>query len=149
MIVGAFRALQLDSIGVLCAVLAVVFVLGFFFDWVEIVLITFPVLRVVIDALDFGGHVAVAHLAPYWAAVLLALNLQTSFLTPPFGYALLLARGSAPPGVTLGDIYRGVLPYVAIQVLVIAAVIALPSLATWLPAQAFDLAPARVEKFRD
>jgi TRAP-type mannitol/chloroaromatic compound transport system permease large subunit len=149
MIVGAFRALQLDSIGVLCTVLAVVFVLGFFFDWVEIVLITFPVLRSVIDGLDFGGHVAVAHLAPYWAAVLLALNLQTSFLTPPFGYALLLARGAAPPGISLGHIYRGVLPYVLIQVLVIAAVIAFPSIATWLPAQAFELAPARVEKFRE
>ncbi|HTN29000.1 MAG TPA: TRAP transporter large permease subunit [Burkholderiales bacterium] len=149
MIVGAFRALQLDSIGVLCTVLAVVFVLGFFFDWVEIVLITFPVLRAVIDGLDFGGHVTVAHLAPYWAAVLLALNLQTSFLTPPFGYALLLARGAAPPGISLGHIYRGVLPYVLIQVLVIAAVIALPSIATWLPAQAFELAPARVEKFRE
>jgi tripartite ATP-independent transporter DctM subunit len=149
MIVGAFRALQLDSLGVLCTVLAVVFVLGFFFDWVEIVLITFPVLRAVIDGLDFGGHVAVAHLAPYWAAVLLALGLQTSFLTPPFGYALLLARGSAPPGVTLSDIYRGVLPYLLIQLLVIGAVIAFPSIATWLPSQAFDLAPARIEKFRD
>ncbi len=149
MIVGAFRALHFDSIGVLCTVLAVVFVLGFFFDWVEIVLITFPVMRAVIDGLDFGAHVAVAHLAPYWAAVLLALNLQTSFLTPPFGYALLLARGAAPPGVSLGDIYRGVLPYVLIQVLVIGAVVAFPPLATWLPAQAFDLAPARVEKFRD
>ena len=149
MIVGAFRALRLDSIGVLCTVLAVVFVLGFFFDWVEIVLITFPVMRAIIDGLDFGGHVAPAHLAPYWAAVLLALNLQTSFLTPPFGYALLLARGAAPPGISLGHIYRGVLPYVLIQVLVIAAVIALPSIATWLPAQAFELAPARVEKFRE
>lgn len=149
MIVGAFRGLQLDSIGVLCAILGVVFVLGFFFDWVEIVLITFPVLRAIIDGLDFGSHVAVPHLAPYWAAVLLALNLQTSFLTPPFGYALLLARGAAPPGVSLGQIYRGVLPYVLIQVLVIAAVIAIPSIATWLPSQAFDLAPARIEKFKD
>ena len=149
MIVGAFRGLQLDSIGVLCAILGVVFVLGFFFDWVEIVLITFPVLRAIIDGLDFGSHVAVPHLAPYWAAVLLALNLQTSFLTPPFGYALLLARGAAPPGVSLGQIYRGVLPYVLIQVLVIAAVIAIPSIATWLPSQAFDLAPARTEKFKD
>jgi tripartite ATP-independent transporter DctM subunit len=149
MIVSAFRALQLDSIGVLCTVLAVVFVLGFFFDWVEIVLITFPLLRAIIDVLDFGGHVAMPHLAPYWAAVLLALNLQTSFLTPPFGYALLLARGAAPPGISLGHIYRGVLPYVLIQVLVIAAVIAFPSIATWLPAQAFELAPARVEKFRE
>ena len=149
MIVGAFRGLQMDSIGVLCVMLAAVFVLGFFFDWVEIVLITFPVLRAVLDGLDFGSHVTVAHLAPYWAAVLLALNLQTSFLTPPFGYALLLARGAAPPGVSLGQIYRGVLPYVLIQLFVIGAVLAFPSIATWLPSQAFDLAPARSEKFRD
>ena len=149
MIVGAFRGLPFGALGVLCTVLLTVFVLGFFFDWVEIVLITFPVLRVVLDSLDFGGHLAAPHLALYWAAVLLALNLQTSFLTPPFGYALLLARGAAPPGVSLADIYRGVLPYVAIQVVVIAAVIAFPSIATWLPSQAFDLAPARVEKFRE
>ena len=107
------------------------------------------VLRPVLDALDFGAHLAVPHLAAYWAAVLLALNLQTSFLTPPFGYALLLARGAAPPGVELADIYRGVVPYVLIQVAVIAMVIAFPSIATWLPSQAFDLAPARVEKFRE
>lgn len=149
LIVAAFRALHFDALGVLCTVLLVVFVLGFFFDWVEIVLITFPVLRAVLDGLDFGGHVAVPHLAPYWAAALLALNLQTSFLTPPFGYALLLARGAAPPGVALADIYRGVVPYVVIQVLVIGTVIAFPSIATWLPSQAFDLAPARVEKFRE
>ncbi|MGH8676231.1 MAG: TRAP transporter large permease [Burkholderiales bacterium] len=149
MIVGAFRALRFDALAVLCIVLLVVFVLGFFFDWIEIVLITFPVLRPVLDGLDFGAHLAVPHLAAYWAAVLLALNLQASFLTPPFGYALLLARGSAPPGVTLADIYRGVVPYVLIQVFVIAAVIAFPAIATWLPSQAFDLAPARVEKFRE
>jgi tripartite ATP-independent transporter DctM subunit len=149
LIVAAFRALHFDALGVLGTVLLVVFVLGFFFDWIEIVLITFPVLRAVLDGLDFGGHVAVPHLAPYWAAALLALNLQTSFLTPPFGYALLLARGAAPPGVALADIYRGVVPYVLIQVLVIGTVIAFPSIATWLPSQAFDLAPARVEKFRE
>jgi tripartite ATP-independent transporter DctM subunit len=149
LIVAAFRALHFDALGVLAIVLLVVFVLGFFFDWVEIVLITFPVLRAVLDGLDFGGHVAIPHLAAYWAAVLLALNLQTSFLTPPFGYALLLARGVAPPGVALADIYRGVVPYVLIQVAVIAVVIAFPSIATWLPSQAFDLAPARVEKFRE
>jgi TRAP-type mannitol/chloroaromatic compound transport system permease large subunit len=149
MIVGAFRALHFDALAVLCVVLLTVFVLGFFFDWVEIVLIAFPVLRAVLDGLDFGAHLAAPHLAIYWAAVLLALNLQTSFLTPPFGYALLLARGAAPPGVTLADIYRGVVPYVLIQVVVIAAVIAFPAIATWLPSQAFDLAPARVEKFRE
>jgi len=81
--------------------------------------------------------------------VLLALNLQTSFLTPPFGYALLLAKGAAPPGVTLGDIYRGVVPYILIQVVVIAAVIAFPAIATWLPDRAFDLSLPHAEKFKE
>lgn len=149
LIAGALRSLELGSIGVLVVILAAVFVLGFFFDWVEIVLVAFPILKPVLEGLDFGGHLGGAHLALYWAAVLLALNLQTSFLTPPFGYALLLAKGAAPPGVTLGDIYRGVVPYILIQVVVIAAVIAFPAIATWLPDRAFDLSLPHAEKFKE
>lgn len=149
LVLGVFRSLHIDAIGVLCVVLLVVLVLGFFFDWVEIVLITFPLLRPVLEGLDFGGHIGAPHLALYWAAVLLALNLQTSFLTPPFGYALLLARGAAPPEVTLADIYRGVVPYILIQILVIAAVIAVPAIATWLPSQAFDLSLPNAGKFKE
>jgi TRAP-type mannitol/chloroaromatic compound transport system permease large subunit len=148
LIVAAFRALELGATGMLVAVLLLVFVLGFFFDWVEIVLIMFPILKPVLDALDFGAHVPHAHLA-LWLAVLLALNLQSSFLTPPFGYALFLLRGAAPPGVTLADIYRGVVPYVVIQLMVIATIVAFPAVATWLPDRAFDLSAPRAEKFRD
>jgi len=148
-VLGLFRSLQIDAVGVLCVVLLVVLVLGFFFDWVEIVLITFPVLRPVLEGLDFGAHVGAPHLALYWAAVLLALNLQTSFLTPPFGYALLLARGAAPPEVTLADIYRGVVPYILIQLLVIATVMAFPAIATWLPERVFDLSLPHAGKFRE
>jgi len=149
LIAGALRSLEVGSIGVLVVSLLVVFALGFFFDWVEIVLVTFPILRPVLEALDFGGHIAASHLALYWIAVLLALNLQTSFLTPPFGFALLLLKGAAPPGVTLADIYRGAVPYVVIQVIVIAAVIALPDIATWLPEQAFDLSLPHGGKFKE
>ncbi|HKC44253.1 MAG TPA: TRAP transporter large permease subunit [Burkholderiales bacterium] len=149
LIAGALRSLELGSLGVLVVILAAVFVLGFFFDWVEIVLVAFPILKPVLEGLDFGGHLGGAHLALYWAAVLLALNLQTSFLTPPFGYALLLAKGVAPPGVTLGDIYRGVVPYILIQVVVIAAVVAFPAIATWLPDRAFDLSLPQGGKFKE
>ena len=149
LVAGALRSLELGGLGVLVVILAAVFVLGFFFDWIEIVLVAFPILKPVLEGLDFGGHLGGAHLALYWAAVLLALNLQTSFLTPPFGYALLLAKGAAPPGVTLGDIYRGVVPYILIQVLVIATVIAFPAIATWLPDKAFDLSLPHREKFKE
>jgi tripartite ATP-independent transporter DctM subunit len=149
LIAGAFRSLELGAVGVLIVILLLVFVLGFFFDWVEIVLIAFPILKPVLEGLDFGGHVGGAHLTLYWAAVLLALNLQTSFLTPPFGYALLLAKGAAPPGVTLADIYRGVVPYVLIQLVVIATLIAFPAIATWLPDHAFDLSLPHGGKFKE
>ncbi len=148
LIVAAFRALDFGATGVLVVALAVVFVLGFFFDWVEIVLITFPILKPVLEALDFGAHLAPAHVA-LWVAVLLALNLQTSFLTPPFGFALVLLRGAAPPAITLADIYRGAVPYVLIQVLVIATVVAFPSIATWLPDRVFDLSLPRGDKFKE
>ena len=149
LVVGAFRSLELGSIGVLMVILLVVFVLGFFFDWVELVLITFPILKPVLEGLDFGGHLGGPHLALYWAAVLLALNLQTSFLTPPFGFALLLLKGVAPPSMSLADIYRGVVPYVVIQVIVIAAVIAFPPIATWLPDHVFDLSLPHGGKFKE
>ncbi len=148
LIAAAFRALDFGATGVLVVALAVVFVLGFFFDWVEIVLITFPILKPVLEALDFGAHLAPGHVA-LWVAVLLALNLQTSFLTPPFGFALVLLRGAAPPAITLADIYRGAVPYVLIQALVIATVVAFPSIATWLPDRVFDLSLPRGDKFKE
>jgi len=74
---------------------------------------------------------------PVWLGVLFAINLQTSFLTPPFGFALFYLRGVAPPTVTTGQIYRGVVPFIAIQLLMLGVLAAFPELATWLPAQVY------------
>jgi len=68
-----------------------------------------------------------------WLAILVAMNLQTSFLTPPFGWALFFLKGVAPPGITTGDIYRGVIPFIGLQVLGLVALFMFPELATWLP----------------
>ncbi|MEM8760650.1 MAG: TRAP transporter large permease subunit [Pseudomonadota bacterium] len=110
--------------GALIAVLLLVFVLGFFLDFIEIVFIVMPIVAPVILQSDIN---------PVWFGVLIAMNLQTSFLTPPFGFALFYLRGVAPPELKTGDIYRGVLPFIAIQILGLATVFAFPELATWLP----------------
>lgn len=110
--------------GVLAVVMIVMFLLGFFLDFIEI---TFVVVPIVAPILLMMG------IDPVWLGVLMAMNLQTSFLTPPFGFALFYLRGVAPPEVTTAAIYRGAIPFVGIQLLAILAVIALPWLATWLP----------------
>lgn len=110
--------------GALAFMMLVLFVLGFFLDWIEITYIAIPLL------LPFFERAGVDIV---WLCILVALNLQTSFLTPPFGWSLFYLRGVAPPGVTTGDIYRGVLPFIGIQVLGLGLVMAFPALATWLP----------------
>lgn len=110
--------------GALIAVMAVMFVLGFFLDFIEI---TFVVVPLVSPALFMLG------VDPVWLGVLMALNLQTSFLTPPFGFALFYLRGVAPPEVTTADIYRGALPFVGLQIFALILVAAAPETATWLP----------------
>ncbi|WMS44352.1 TRAP transporter large permease subunit [Acuticoccus sp. MNP-M23] len=110
--------------GALAFSMAIIFVLGFFLDFVEISVILLPL---VVPVLILMGH------DPTWLAVLIAINLQTSFLTPPFGFSLFYLRGAAPPEVTTGDIYRGVAPFIGLQAVGIALVWALPWLATALP----------------
>ena len=110
--------------GALALVMLVMFVLGFFLDFIEI---TFVVVPLVAPPLLAMG------LDPVWLAILMALNLQTSFLTPPFGFALFYLRGVAPPEVTTQALYRGVIPFIGIQFFVIALVVFFPALATWLP----------------
>jgi TRAP-type mannitol/chloroaromatic compound transport system permease large subunit len=115
--------------GALLFVMLLIFLLGFILDFVEISVILLPI---VTPALIIMGH------DPIWLAVLIAINLQTSFLTPPFGFSLFYLRGAAPPQVTTGDIYRGVIPFIALQAVGVAIIWFLPQIATWLPAIMFS-----------
>jgi tripartite ATP-independent transporter DctM subunit len=125
---------ELGSWGLLVLIMAIVFILGFFLDWVEITLIILPVFAPMVAALDFGAHVPTENRATiYWFTVLIAINLQTSFLTPPFGYALFYLKGIAPREVDLMSIYRGIIPFVMLQLLALSIVIAIPAVALWLP----------------
>ena len=118
--------------GILFILMGIVFVLGFFFDWIEITLIVLPVFAPIIELLDFGDHVAQIDLV-YWFAILVAVNLQTSFLTPPFGFALFYMKGVAPPSVKIQQIYRGIIPFVLLQLIGLGLVMAYPDIALWLP----------------
>ncbi len=108
----------------LLSVMAAIFLLGFFLDFVEISIIILPL---TVPILLLMGH------DPIWLAVLIAINLQTSFLTPPFGFSLFYLRGAAPPEVTTGDIYKGVVPFILLQILGILVVYLAPPIATVLP----------------
>ena len=113
---------------VFASVMTLVFVLGFFLDFIEISFIHLPILAPILTEMGFD---------PVWYGVVLGVNLQTSFLTPPFGYALFYLRGVAPPEVTTGQIYRGIIPFVVIQLIGMMAVIFFPQLALWLPRLVF------------
>lgn len=132
--IGLFDGVEISDFGILAIVLLILFVLGFFIDWIEITLVSLPILYPVIKTLDFAQYVGSASLAKLWIGALIAIVLQTSFLTPPFGFALFFLKGSAPPEIRMAAIYRGVLPLVAIQLLAIGLIIALPVIVTWLPA---------------
>src|SRR5690606_5650275 len=106
--------------GALFFCMAVIFVLGFFLDFVEITVILLPLIA---PGLIMMGH------DPVWLAILIAINLQTSFLTPPFGFSLFYLRSAAPPEITTGQIYTGVVPFIALQVFGIFVIWLWPSLA--------------------
>ena len=114
----------------LFVVIAVMFALGFFLDFLEIVFVVVPVVAPVLLQMEVAPGVLVN---PLWLGVMMALVLQTSFLTPPFGFALFYLRGVAPEEVRTLDIYRGVAPFVVIQLIALAVVWWLPQMATWLP----------------
>lgn len=120
------------SWGVLTLLMLIVFVLGFFLDWIEITLITLPIFVPIVEFLDFAGHVAKPEVL-YWFAILMAINLQTSFLTPPFGFALFYLKGAAPPELPMQTIWRGATPFVVLQLLALALVAFIPDIALWLP----------------
>ncbi|HEY3074844.1 MAG TPA: TRAP transporter large permease subunit, partial [Burkholderiales bacterium] len=121
----------LGSWGFLILVMGIVFFLGFFLDWIEITLIVLPVFAPLIKTLDFGTHVPQEDIV-YWFLICLAVNLQTSFLTPPFGFALFYIKGIAPKEVKIQSIYKGIVPFVILQLIGLILVIAFPQLALWL-----------------
>ncbi|GHF26247.1 C4-dicarboxylate ABC transporter [Kordiimonas sediminis] len=135
LIVHALDSMGADAWTVLILLMITVFLLGFFFDWIEITLIILPVFAPIITALDFGTHVPYPELTVAWFAVMMAVNLQTSFLTPPFGFALFYMKGAAPKSISLGSIYKGIIPFVLIQLLGLLILLLWPELALWLPAQ--------------
>jgi len=128
---------ELDAWGMLFLIMGIVFVLGFFLDWIEITLIILPVFAPLVVDLDFGDHVAHDEMI-FWFTVLVAINLQTSFLTPPFGFALFYLKGIAPPEVKTTSIYKGIIPFVFLQASVLAMVVWKPEIALWLPRQVYD-----------
>jgi len=113
---------------VLVIMMAIVFVMGMFIDWAAILLVTVPIFMPIAMELDFN---------PLWFSLLLCVNLQTSFLTPPFGYALFYFKGVAPEGYTMGHIYKGIMPFVLLQILGLVILAVFPGLITWLPAVFF------------
>lgn len=118
---------------VILVIMLLIFVLGFFLEWIEISFLVLPLFAPIVAGLDFGDAFANQGEVMIWFAMLVAINLQTSFLTPPFGYALFYLKGIAIPGVTTMDIYKGVVPIVLMQLLGVLLVALFPIIALWLP----------------
>jgi len=129
MIEEALNAIPFGPTGVVLTVLFFAFLAGFFLDWLEITLIFLPLLGPVIIALGFD---------PIWFVVVFAVALQTSFITPPVGFSLFYLKGAAPPAITTRDIYRGIIPFVIIQLVVVLSMVFIPAIVTWLPELVYD-----------
>jgi TRAP-type mannitol/chloroaromatic compound transport system permease large subunit len=119
-----FEMLPGGEMGALLFLMALLFILGFFLEWIEISYIALPMFLPVF--VNYGTDMV-------WLSILVAMNLQMSFLTPPFGWALFFLKGVAPPGVTTRDIYVGALPFVLLQFIAVVVLFQFPSLVTWLP----------------
>jgi len=128
--------LPFEDYGIIAFILFLVFLLGFFLDWIEITLIVLPLVAPVVGNLDLAidGYGVINQPAIVWFVILVAVTLQTSFLTPPVGFALFYLKGIAPPDINLGDIYRGVVPFIVLQLLSLLAIALFPELVLWLPA---------------
>ena len=126
--------LDSDPRFVLIAVMAIMFVLGFFLDFIEICFIVIPLVMPILAGLDLGMSGEDKLL---WMAIMIAVNLQTSFLTPPFGFALFYLKGVAPKEIRTVDIYRGIIPFVVIQLIALAVIYFVPQIVLWLPRVVF------------
>ena len=131
LIIHLLSELPGGQFGALFSVMLVMFFLGFVLDFIEIIFVVVPIVGPVLLAMDLN---------PVWLGVMIAMNLQTSFLTPPFGFALFYLRGVAPPEITTVQIYKGVMPFIAIQLIMLIILACWPQLATWLPALIYDKA---------
>ena len=121
---GLFEEFPGGALAALLAVMLVIFLLGFVLDFIEITFVVIPVV---------GPGLLALGIDPIWLGVLIAVNLQTSFLTPPFGFALFYLRGVTPKDIPTAAMYRGVVPFVALQLVLLMLLFAFPNLATWLP----------------
>lgn len=128
LVAGFFENMPGGVVGATLVVMLVIFLLGFILDFIEITFVVVPIVAPILLAMG---------LDPIWLGIMIAVNLQTSFLTPPFGFALFYLRGVAPKSVKTADIYRGVIPFIAIQLLLLAALSLWPALTTWLPEQIY------------
>lgn len=128
LIEGVLTGLPFGKDGVVIIVLIAAFFLGFFLDWIEITLIILPLIAPVVS--DLGVDLV-------WFTVMFAVCLQTSFITPPVGFALFYMKGVAPRGVDITTVYKGVIPFVFLQMIGVAAIFFLPKLVTWLPQVAY------------
>jgi len=125
----ALLGLPFGATGIVITILVLTFILGFFLDWIELTLIILPLVAPVVISLGFD---------PIWFTVLFAVCLQTSFLTPPVGFAIFYLKGVAPPGIDAFTIYRGVIPFILLQLIGLTAIFHWEALVTWLPAQAYS-----------
>lgn len=124
----ALLGLPFGPTGIVICILLATFILGFFLDWIELTLIILPLVSPVVISLGFD---------PIWFTVLFAVCLQTSFLTPPVGFAIFYLKGVAPDGIDVRTIYRGVIPFIILQLIGLTIIFNWKALVTWLPAQAY------------
>lgn len=129
-------SLPFGPYGIILFILAMVFLLGFILDWIEITLIILPLVAPVVSALEISinGYGVLDNPILVWFVMLVAMTLQTSFLTPPVGFSLFYLKGVCPPEVSLLDIYKGVIPFILLQLLALTLMILYPQLVNWLPA---------------
>ncbi len=118
---------------VMTFVMILVFLMGFFFDWIEICLIVLPIFAPIVGKLDYGTFIQGKEVILAWFAILLAVNMQTAFLTPPFGFALFYMKGTVPPEVTMLDIYKGIVPFVIVQLVALVLCMIFPDIVLYLP----------------
>jgi TRAP-type mannitol/chloroaromatic compound transport system permease large subunit len=133
---GLLTGIPLGSHGIMIVILSLIFLLGFFLDWIEITLIVLPLLAPVVGSLgiEVNGYGVVENPELVWFVILVAVSLQTSFLTPPVGFAIFYLKGVCPPEIKLVDIYKGVVPFIVLQLIGLTMVALWPQLVVWLPA---------------